>query len=105
MKDDDMVVVHTAGNSQGSSSRQQQQQAVAPQPQQPHRSQVELDPEMIRLQVLGDPQLQTQLRETNPELWDARNDPEKFNEIFKEMQRQKREAEMEKQREIVCLCS
>ena len=120
VKDDDMLVVHTTGNSQAGPSRPQGQQGQhgqlgqqpsqsqqQPQSQQAQRqstgSRIEYDPEMIRLQVLGNPSLQSQLRESNPELWEAVNDPPKFATIFQEMERQKAEADRAKQREIVCL--
>ncbi|CAZ80380.1 unnamed protein product [Tuber melanosporum] len=98
----DMIVLHTRGSSSssgspGAASGQQQQQAGA------IRRQSGMDSEMIRLQVLGDPRLMNELRNSQPELAAAANDPEKFGEVFQLMERQRAEAEKQKQREIQML--
>ena len=67
------------------------------------RGLMEPDAEMIRLQVLGDSRLIEELRHMNPELADAVNDPARFRQAFGSLERQRREAEAAKQREIVCL--
>lgn len=43
-----------------------------------------------------------QIRENQPELAAAVNDPEMFSGIFRAMEQQSAEADREKQREIVC---
>lgn len=45
----------------------------------------------------------TQIRESQPELAAAVNDPERFSEVFRAMEQQRAEADRQKQREIVCL--
>lgn len=70
---------------------------------QTQRGLMEPDAEMIRLQVLGDSRLIEELRQMNPELADAVNDPVRFRHAFESLERQKKEAEAAKQREIVCL--
>lgn len=125
----DMIVLHTRGSSSSSSpgaaSGQQQQQAgairrssggpsqgagrgapygrrpAAAGPQSAPEGPPGMDSEMIRLQVLGDPRLMNELRSSQPELAAAVNDPEKFGEVFQLMERQRAEAEKQKQREIV----
>ncbi|KAG8993034.1 DNA damage-inducible protein 1 [Tulasnella sp. JGI-2019a] len=59
----------------------------------------ELDPEMMRLQFLGNPQLMQELRNTNPELADAvtNNDPQRFNQLLAEAGLERRQiAEIER---------
>jgi len=125
----DMIVLHTRGSSSsgspGAASGQQQQQAgairrssggpsqgagrgapygrrpAAAGPPSAPGGPPGMDPEMIRLQVLGDPRLMNDLRSSQPELAAAVNDPEKFGEVFQLMERQRAEAEKQKQREIV----
>ncbi|KAG8882379.1 DNA damage-inducible protein 1 [Tulasnella sp. 403] len=59
---------------------------------------------MMRLQLLGDPTLMQQLRETQPELADAvANNPRRFAELLSETRRKQAEAELQRQREIVAL--
>ncbi|KAI5848844.1 hypothetical protein BZA05DRAFT_88593 [Tricharina praecox] len=103
MKDDDMVVVHTIAPRPQAQARPQQQQQHQQQQQMQMQSQPqqqEYDPEVIRLQLLANAQLQAQLRETNPELVEAMNDPAAFRDAFGRMERDRREKEREKQREI-----
>ncbi|CAE6494846.1 unnamed protein product [Rhizoctonia solani] len=62
------------------------------------------DEEMMRLQLLGDPNLMRQLRENQPELADAiQNDPQKFSELLRQHRERQREAEIAQQREIATL--
>jgi DNA damage-inducible protein 1 len=89
MKDDDMVAVHVAPS------------APAPQPQPQQQQQQRFDSEVIRLQVLGSPELQQELRNTSPGLYEAMNDPDRFREEFARLERERAEREREKQREIV----
>lgn len=107
MKDDDMVVVHTIAPRPQPQARpqqlQQQQQMQMQQSQAQHQQHQEYDPEVIRLQLLANPQLQAQLRESNPELVDTMNDPAAFREAFVGMENDRREKEREKQREIQML--
>ncbi|KAG8926531.1 DNA damage-inducible protein 1 [Tulasnella sp. 418] len=61
----------------------------------------EQDSEMMRLQILGDSVLMGQLRETQPELAHAAaNDPRRFAELLRDLNRRQQEAEIAKNREI-----
>lgn len=114
---DDLIVLHSRGPAGAPGQQQQQQGAIrrspAPpgtrgtpyerNPGQPGPQQSGQDPELIRLQVLGDPRLMNQITESQPELAAAVNDPEKFSEVFRAMEQQRAEADRQKQREIVCL--
>lgn len=115
---DDLIVLHSRGPG-GSSGQQQQQQQVGAvrrspgaasgargspygqRPAQPRQTQGGQDPELIRLQVLGDPRLLGQLRDSQPDLAASVNDPERFAETFQRMEQQRAEADRQKQREIV----
>ncbi|CAE6477245.1 unnamed protein product [Rhizoctonia solani] len=62
------------------------------------------DEEMMRLQLLGDPNLMRQLRENQPELADAiQNDPQRFGELLRQHRERQRDAELAQQREIAAL--
>ncbi|CEL59280.1 DNA damage-inducible protein 1 OS=Cryptococcus neoformans var, neoformans serotype D (strain B-3501A) GN=DDI1 PE=3 SV=1 [Rhizoctonia solani AG-1 IB] len=62
------------------------------------------DEEMMRLQILGDPNLMRQLRETQPELADAvQNDPQRFGELLRSHRERQRDAELSQQREVAAL--
>ncbi|KAI9821292.1 MAG: DNA damage-inducible protein 1 [Pycnora praestabilis] len=61
------------------------------------------DPEMMRLKLLGDPRMRAEVRGQNPELADAVENPERFQEVWYALQRQQAEAERTKQREIAML--
>ncbi|KZT29396.1 hypothetical protein NEOLEDRAFT_596344 [Neolentinus lepideus HHB14362 ss-1] len=59
------------------------------------------DAEMMRLQLLGDPQMMQQIRESNPELAAAaQSDPARFAELLRQTQDRMREAELQRQREM-----
>ncbi|KAF8558709.1 hypothetical protein OG21DRAFT_972178 [Imleria badia] len=62
------------------------------------------DAEMMRLQLLGNPDLLRQLRQTQPELVDAaENSPARFAALMRQMHERQREAEIARQREIEAL--
>ncbi|KAF7302275.1 DNA damage-inducible v-SNARE binding protein [Mycena indigotica] len=62
---------------------------------------VEQDSEMMRLQLLGDPDLMRQLRETQPELAAAvQSNPARFAELLRQTRERQSEAELQRQREI-----
>ncbi|KAF8426092.1 hypothetical protein BGX38DRAFT_1041753, partial [Terfezia claveryi] len=101
IKDNDMVVVHADPTSNNAPSGrgqqlQQQQQQMAP-------GSMEPDSEMIRLQVLGDPRLMEELRQSQPEMVAAVNDPVRFRHLFALLEQQRKEAERAKQLEIARL--
>ncbi|KAI0307134.1 hypothetical protein B0F90DRAFT_1685462 [Multifurca ochricompacta] len=64
----------------------------------------EQDAEMIRLQILGDPQLMHRLQETQPEITAAaRSDPQRFAELLKEISSRRAYHEQQRQAEIARL--
>lgn len=61
---------------------------------------MEQDSEMMRLQLLGDPTLMRQLRETAPEIVDAaQNNPAAFAELLRQTHQRQQEAELERRQE------
>ncbi|KAI9795124.1 MAG: DNA damage-inducible protein 1 [Peltula sp. TS41687] len=61
------------------------------------------DPEMIRLQILGNPSARAELQRRNPELADALNDSDRFRELYNGLQSQQAEEERRRQQEIAML--
>jgi DNA damage-inducible protein 1 len=61
------------------------------------------DPEMIRLQILGDPRMLTEIRNQYPDLAAAVDNSEQFRNVFQSMERQQAEAERNRYREISML--
>lgn len=71
-----------------------------PRPQQQQRPGGEGDPELVRLQILGDPALRQQLQRQHPELAAAVDDPSRFGQILRDSQDRERRERVERQREI-----
>lgn len=75
-------------------------------PDQPRRPQArrrqgnEQDPELIRLQVLGNPALRQQLSRQHPELAAAAEDSQRFAQILQDSQDREQRERTERQREI-----
>ncbi|TBU58629.1 aspartyl protease-domain-containing protein [Dichomitus squalens] len=68
------------------------------------RRSVEQDAEMMRLQLLGDPNLMNQLRQTNPEIVDAaQNNPAQFAELIRQTRQRQHEVQLEAERERMLL--
>ena len=61
------------------------------------------DPEMIRLQALGDANILAQLRSRAPQLADAVSDPTRFRQGWEMLEQQANEREAAKQREYALL--
>ncbi|RGP69341.1 DNA damage-inducible 1 [Fusarium longipes] len=74
------------------------EQARRPQPR--RRAGNEQDPELIRLQILGQPALRQQLQSQHPELASAVDDPTRFAQIFHDSQNREQRERQERQREI-----
>ncbi|KAM5348077.1 hypothetical protein ACJ41O_007901 [Fusarium nematophilum] len=74
------------------------EQARRPQPR--RRASNEQDPELIRLQILGQPALRQQLQRQHPELAAAVDDPARFAHIFHDSQDREQRERLERQREI-----
>jgi len=65
---------------------------------------LEHDTEMMRLQLLGDPQLLRRVQQTQPDLADAaQRDPARFSQLMGEQQRRQQEAENAQQHEAALL--
>lgn len=72
-----------------------------PQPSQPRRrASNDQDPELIRLQILGQPALRQQLQRQHPELAAAAEDPARFAQIFHDSQNREQRERADRQREI-----
>jgi len=78
-----------------------------PRAQQPSRRQAagqrlrgEPDPEVIRLQLLGNPQTLQEALRGRPELADAIDSPERFAQLYRQMMDQERQEQMERSRRI-----
>jgi DNA damage-inducible protein 1 len=76
---------------------------IQPQRQQRGGGEGEPDSEMIRLQLLGDPTMLSQIRTQNPQLAAVVNDPSAFREQFNAIHRQRQEMENARQRETQAL--
>ncbi|TQV98765.1 DNA damage-inducible v-SNARE binding protein Ddi1 [Cordyceps javanica] len=101
INDGDMLAVHVR-EKRTNPNPQAQAQAARPAPAQPQAraSAGANDPEMIRLQVLGDPNLRQQLQRQHPELAAAVDDPARFAGILRESQDRERRERVERQRQI-----
>jgi DNA damage-inducible protein 1 len=105
VNDGDMLAVHirdlvrsTIENPAPQPTRRQ-----ATGPPQTSRSRTEQDPEVVRLQLLGNPQaLQAALR-LKPEIAAVINDPSRFADVYRQMLDQEREEQMMRRREIAAL--
>lgn len=100
--DGDMLAIHVR-ETRGSTSAPAQApgpQAQAPPAQPRPRQGGENDPELVRLQVLGDPALRQQLQRQHPELAAAVEDPVRFAGILHDAQDRERHERLERQREI-----
>lgn len=65
---------------------------------------IEQDAEMMRLQILGDPQLMRQLQDTLPEIAAAaQSNPTRFAELLSQQRDRAQQAELGRQREIAAL--
>ncbi|KAM3501411.1 hypothetical protein MY10362_005575 [Beauveria mimosiformis] len=99
INDGDMLAVHVRDKRPNPNPQAQAARPAPPQPQ-PQPSAGANDPEMIRLQVLGDPNLRQQLQRQHPELADAVDDPARFAGILRESQDRERRERLERQRQI-----
>ena len=107
IKDGDMLAVHVK-NTQPRQPAQQRGPAQASRAQPPSQQQQRqrgdgTDPELIRLQILGNANLREQIRQQHPELADAADDPDRFARIFFEARDRDQSARLQRQREIEAL--
>ena len=102
--DGEMLAVHvrdmrgTTGAAARPPRPQQPQQPPQPQARQPAQGQP--DPEMIRLQVLGNPAMRQQIQQQNPDLAAVLEDPARFAQVLRDSQDRDRRERLERQREI-----
>lgn len=99
ISDGDMLAVHVRDKRPNPNPQAQAARSAPPQPQ-PEASTGANDPEVIRLQVLGDPDLRQQLQRQHPELAAAVDDPARFAGILTESQDRERRERLERQRQI-----
>jgi DNA damage-inducible protein 1 len=99
--DGEMLAVHvrdmrgsTGVPAQPAAPRQPQQ------PRPPQGGQAQPDPEMIRLQVLGNPTMRHQLQSQNPELAAALEEPARFAQLLRDSYGREQRERLERQREI-----
>lgn len=84
-------------------SRPMQGQARRPQPAGAGQRGQAHDPELLRLQALGNPALLENMRQQQPGLADAVQDPARFRRACEDMKRQQDELEAEKARKLELL--
>lgn len=112
IKGDDMLamLVRSPQASSGGGSQRQGQRNQARGAAQPGRSQggqsrqgSSDDPEITRLQALGDPRVLRQIRGYSQELADVVHDAGRFQQLYKNLQSRQQNMESEKQRELALL--
>lgn len=64
------------------------------------RSRSEPDPELVRLQLLGDPQTRQEVLRGRPELAASIDNPERFAQLYRQMMDQERQEQQERRRQI-----
>jgi DNA damage-inducible protein 1 len=103
--DGDMLALHVrdmrGSTTVQSSARSAQQGGARAAPRPP----IEQDPEMIRLQILGDPNLRGELARSRPDLVAALEDPQRFARQFAASQDRERREREERRRQIELLNS
>lgn len=105
--DGEMLAVHVRDmrGATGAAARQarppqQQQQQQPPQRPAQQGSRGQPDPEMIRLQVLGNPAMRQQVQRQNPDLAAVLEDPARFAQVLRDSQDRDQRERLERQREI-----
>lgn len=102
--DGDMLALHVR-DMMGSTGVPQQ---AARRPQQapaPSRNRGEQDPEVIRLQLLGNPRMRQEITQQRPDLAAALDDPVRFAQAYHQLQNAERQAQMSRTRQIAELNS
>ncbi|CAJ2513785.1 Uu.00g019040.m01.CDS01 [Anthostomella pinea] len=98
--DGDMLALHIRDmRGSGVAPGPREQPAAAPRRQ----ASAPQDPELIRLQVLGDPRLRAELQRINPQLAANVDDSQRFAQLFQQSTNQQDEARRARMREIEAL--
>lgn len=97
-----------AGSSRAAAAaaaQQQQQQAQQQQRQQQAsgRGAMQADPEVIRLQILGQPEYRAELQRTQPQLASVLDDPNRFAAVYTDLVDRERRERSDRQRQIAAL--
>jgi len=101
--DGEMLALHVR-DMVGSGARAAAQPQAQPARQQPNRGgQGYPDPETIRLQLLGNPEMRQQAISQRPELGPVIDNPERFAAVLRQMQDQEREETMRRRQQIANL--
>ena len=108
ISDGDMLALHVrdmrgnTGVAQPPPPQQQppQQQQQQRQQQQGSGAATQQDPELVRLQFLGDPRLTAELRRRNPQIADALNDPQRFAQLMRQGNDSQEDERRQRMREI-----
>lgn len=102
--DGEMLAVHVRDmrGSTGVTAQTQRPQQAEPRQQRPAQQggSNRPDPELIRLQVLGNPAMRQQVQSQNPELAAALEDPARFAQILQSSYDREQRERLERQREI-----
>jgi DNA damage-inducible protein 1 len=101
--DGDMLALHvrdTVGSTGIPPQNRAQQPARRQAAGQVPRGQGEQDPEVIRLQLLGNPRMRQEALRQQPDLAAAIDNPERFAQLFRHMQNREREEQMMRQQRI-----
>lgn len=98
-----MLVSNTAGSEGGTGPGRAGQSSQPDQAESARGRGRDPDPEMIRLQALGDPRILAHIRGQNPTLANAVSDPVRFRQIWESIGQQQRDMDAQKQRELALL--
>lgn len=99
VSDGDMLALHVRD------LRGPQALAAQPRPRPSNTSAAQRDPEMIRLQILGNPALRTEVARSNPELAAVVEDAERFSQVLTQEYDRERNQRDQRRREIETLNS
>lgn len=100
--DGEMLALHVR-DMRGSTGAAAAQRRPQPARQQQPRAGQETDPETIRLQLLGNPQMRQQVVSQRPELGAAIDSPERFAQVYRQMAEQERNEHAARQQAIADL--
>lgn len=100
--DGEMLALHVRDMVGGQPTGPRQAQPARQQPSQ-RSGQGLPDPETIRLQLLGNPEMRQQAISTRPELAAVIDSPERFAQLFRQMQEQERQEQMRRRQQIADL--